>query len=65
MPDESTTSDLLERTRAIFEAMDRDWDIDALEADWAPRSTAAYRPRLGRRGGVSNVSREAATSCRR
>ena len=36
MPDESTASDLVERTRAIFEAMDRDWDIDALEADWAP-----------------------------
>jgi ketosteroid isomerase-like protein len=36
MPEESTTPDLVERTRAIFEAMDRDWDIDALEANWAP-----------------------------
>jgi ketosteroid isomerase-like protein len=22
--------------RSIFEAMDRDWDVDALEANWAP-----------------------------
>jgi ketosteroid isomerase-like protein len=36
MPEEPTTPDLVERTRAIFEAMDRDWDIDALEANWAP-----------------------------
>jgi ketosteroid isomerase-like protein len=36
MSEESTTPDLVERTRAIFEAMDRDWDIDALEANWAP-----------------------------
>ena len=36
MSEESTTPDLVERTRAIFEAMDRDWDIDGLEANWAP-----------------------------
>jgi ketosteroid isomerase-like protein len=36
MPEESTIADLTERTRAIFEAMDRDWDIDALAANWVP-----------------------------
>jgi ketosteroid isomerase-like protein len=36
VPEESATPDLVERTRAFFEAMDRDWDVDALEAYWAP-----------------------------
>jgi ketosteroid isomerase-like protein len=36
MPDESTTPDLVEITLGIFEAMDRDWDIDAVAAHWSP-----------------------------
>jgi len=36
MSEEPATPDLVERTRAIFEAMDRDWDIEALAANWAP-----------------------------
>jgi ketosteroid isomerase-like protein len=34
--EESTTPDLAELTRSIFEAMDRDWHVDALAANWAP-----------------------------
>jgi ketosteroid isomerase-like protein len=36
MPEESTTPDLVELTRAFFESMDRDWDLDVLEDFFAP-----------------------------
>jgi ketosteroid isomerase-like protein len=36
MPERSTTPDLVELTRDIFEVMDRDWDLDVLAANWAP-----------------------------
>ncbi len=36
MSEESTTPDPVRLIRDLFEAMDRDWDIDALEAAWAP-----------------------------
>jgi ketosteroid isomerase-like protein len=36
MPERSTTPDLVELTRGIFEVMDRDWDLDVLAANWAP-----------------------------
>jgi ketosteroid isomerase-like protein len=36
MSEKSPTSDPVERVRGIFEVMDRDWDVDALAANWAP-----------------------------
>jgi ketosteroid isomerase-like protein len=36
MADESTTSDLVELTRNWLEAMDRDWDLDAVMRFYAP-----------------------------
>jgi ketosteroid isomerase-like protein len=36
MTERSTTPDLVELTRDIFEVMDRDWDLDVLAANWAP-----------------------------
>jgi ketosteroid isomerase-like protein len=36
MPEESTTPDLVELTRGLLEAMDRDWDLDALAEFFAP-----------------------------
>lgn len=35
MSEESTTPDLVELTRGIFEVMGRDWDLDVLAANWA------------------------------
>jgi ketosteroid isomerase-like protein len=36
MPEESSTPDLVEITLGIFEAMDRDWDVDAVATHWSP-----------------------------
>src|SRR5438477_6547131 len=36
MSKESTTPDLVERTRSWLEAMDRDWDLDAVMRFFAP-----------------------------
>jgi len=36
MPEESTTPDLAELTRSWLEAMDRDWDLDAVMRFFAP-----------------------------
>ena len=44
MTEESTTPDLVELTRAYYELMDRDWDIDAVMRFWAPDAVFDLSP---------------------
>jgi ketosteroid isomerase-like protein len=55
MPEESTTPDLVELTRAIFEAMDRDWDIEALAAYMSPDIVWEAPEGMGDAHGVTEV----------
>ncbi len=51
----TTTADLVELTRAIFEAMDRDWDIEALAAYMSPDIVWEASEGFGDAHGVTDV----------
>ena len=57
MPEaQATTPDLVERTRAFYDAMDRDWDFDALAVFFAPAAVwDLSESHLGRYEGVGAI----------